>query len=119
MKDNFEFMLGLERVKAHFLTLLTERRVEIAHHVLAAWEDPSAGAVRHHLEIAQSVLHQIAGTAGSLGFGEFGQRAKECESEIIEYLDTLDEPTVGELCQILAKVDAFIMMSEQIEAAER
>ena len=75
---------GIERIRARFIDLLGVRLVEID--ALCTDEtDPRDMADR--LKGAQTILHQIAGTAGTLGYTDFGDCARRCEEMIIAHLD--------------------------------
>ncbi|MEW9919240.1 Hpt domain-containing protein [Marimonas sp. MJW-29] len=90
MKDMVDQLPGLERVRERFLTMLAERKERIATHALGAWEGETLEEVNGNLASAQAILHQIAGTAGSLGFAPLGQSAHACENEIIAHLEGPD-----------------------------
>jgi HPt (histidine-containing phosphotransfer) domain-containing protein len=63
-----DILPGLDRVRDRFLTMLEDRKTNIASHAIAAWEADCVEDICAHLAAAQSILHQIAGSAGSLGF---------------------------------------------------
>lgn len=112
-----DILPGIERIKIRFLSLLVERQTAIAHHALGAWESDDVAARLTHLTEAQSLLHQIAGSAGSLGFGPLGQDARECEHEIIEciannaYQSQLDAKIISNLDMFVSKTRS--LLSEQ------
>lgn len=114
MNDMPSELLGLDRIRARFLSMLAERQIHIAHHALAAWESDTAEAQRVNLQEAQHVLHQIAGSAGSLGFDALGQAARECEGAIINHVETI----VSDDCElphtILEQLDTFVSMSQDL-----
>ena len=105
---------GIEKIKARFLTLLEERQGLIAHHALAAWEGTDPNDVQHHLATAQNTLHQIAGSAGSLGFASLGYTARDCENEIIGYLEGPNGNSAIFPVEIMAKMDAFVLQSQAL-----
>ncbi len=107
---------GLEGIKIRFLVLLDERQGVIAHHALAAWESTDPSEVRHHLGTAQSTLHQIAGSAGSLGFNALGEAARDCENEIISHLEGPSGNNAIFSAEIMAKMDAFVSLSQALLA---
>lgn len=114
MKDMAESLPGLERVRERFLTMLTDRKERIASHALAAWEGETLEDVNGNLASAQSILHQIAGTAGSLGFAALGESAHACENEIIAHLEGPDADLAicpGELIYFL---DAFVGSCDEV-----
>jgi len=105
---------GIERIKTRFLSLLAERQTAIARHALAAWESGDATERLTHLTEAQNLLHQIAGSAGSLGFAPLGQTASECEHEIIACIadnahqTQLDEALISKLDMFVSKTQALL-----------
>ena len=62
---------GLDRIRFRFLDLLTERKVLVAQHALAAWDGETADDINENLEAACSILHQISGTAGTVGYPDY------------------------------------------------
>lgn len=71
---------GLERIRARFLEMLDERLTEMER----LSKDPS----RESLLASQLILHKIAGSAGTLGLADLGERARICENQIISHLDS-------------------------------
>ncbi|KIN71075.1 Hpt domain-containing protein [Sulfitobacter guttiformis] len=116
MKDMPSELPGLERIKERFLSLLAERQTTIAHHALAAWESDSAAAQSSNLQGAQNVLHQIAGSAGSLGFVELGEAARSCEGAIITFLDSNDGAQGSLPHSLFEELDDFVCMSQTLLA---
>tara|TARA_R110000787_G_scaffold94172_4_gene196801 strand:+ start:1043 stop:1402 length:360 start_codon:yes stop_codon:yes gene_type:complete len=114
MRDISEALLGIEKIKIRFLALLEERQGVIAHHALAAWESTDPNEVRSHLNAAQNILHQIAGSAGSLGFDSLGQVARDCENEIIAHLEGPDGKSTPLPFEIIGRMDAFVSMSQAL-----
>lgn len=82
---------GLNRIRTQFLIKLSERRDLILQYALAAAEASHQNDVARNLSRAKDVLHQIAGTAGTLGFGTFGADARRLE-EAIAAIDTTNVP---------------------------
>lgn len=98
---------GLERIKARFLVILAERQQELKT-LREAMDRPE-----HHeaaLRQAQFILHKIAGTAGTLGFPEFGANARIIENQIIKYLDA----TAHDLPRIAENLDRFLDLSDAL-----
>lgn len=97
--------------------MLVERRDDIAQNISAAGTDTNESDTRAHLSAAQSTLHQIAGTAGSLGFAELGNAARDCEMQIIDHLkgDTITPCPAG----LQAKVERFVMQCGEVLNVER
>jgi hypothetical protein len=80
-------MPGLDRIRLRFVELLHDRKAEIAHYALAAWDGETAEDINQNLENARGILHQISGTAGTVGYPELGQTAQQCEAQIIAHLE--------------------------------
>lgn len=78
---------GLSRVRHQFLKNLTERRNMILQHTLAAVETSDPTKAGADLAAVKDILHKIAGTGGSLGFGQLGTEARRLEYEIIDLKD--------------------------------
>ncbi|MFT6676359.1 MAG: HPt (histidine-containing phosphotransfer) domain-containing protein [Sulfitobacter sp.] len=87
MKKFSSELPGMEKVRARFIDLLNDRREHIAHHAVAAWDSATPEDRKGNLSAAQATLHQIAGTAGSLGFAPLGDAARACEIRIISHLE--------------------------------
>ncbi len=82
-----ETLPGLARVREKFLSLLDDRCGAIAEHSLAAWKATDHTEQKSHLSAAGTTLHQIAGSAGSLGLQELGEAARSCEEAIIAFVN--------------------------------
>lgn len=80
-------MPGMDRIRDRFLTLLDSRSTTIAQLALAAWDGESTDLINSNLEEARALLHQIAGTAGTVGYPELGIIARQCEAQIIAHLE--------------------------------
>lgn len=80
-------MAGLDRIRLRFIELLATRKADIAQYALAAWDGESAEDINANLEGARGILHQISGTAGTVGYPELGQIAQQCEAQIIAHLE--------------------------------
>lgn len=118
MKNMAEALSGIEKIKIRFLDLLEERQGVIAHHALVAWENTDPKVVRSHLEAAQSTLHQIAGSAGSLGFDSLGLVARDCENEIVIHLEGPNGNRAPFPVEIIGRIDAFVSMSQFLLAKD-
>ncbi|QUJ76713.1 Hpt domain-containing protein [Sulfitobacter albidus] len=99
---------GLDKIRARFVEMLEERSSRIAQHALAAWDAETAEEINRNLSDAKDILHQIAGSAGTVGFPELGAMAQECEMEIIAHLD--GEYADLAVCpgQIIWRIDGFV-----------
>jgi hypothetical protein len=80
-------MPGLDRIRLRFVELLNTRKGDIAQFALAAWDGETADDINRNLESARSILHQIAGTAGTVGYPDLGATAQQCEAQIIAHLE--------------------------------
>lgn len=80
-------MPGMDRIRLHFVDLLDDRKTSIAQHALAAWDGEDTETINTNLEAARNILHQIAGTAGTVGFPSLGTTAQQCEAQIIAHLE--------------------------------
>ncbi|MGB5864786.1 MAG: Hpt domain-containing protein [Sulfitobacter sp.] len=78
---------GIEQIRLRFLDLLESRKSTIAQHALAAWDGETAEGINDDLQTARNLLHQIAGTAGTVGYADLGMSAHECEGRIIDHLE--------------------------------
>ncbi|MFD1341713.1 Hpt domain-containing protein [Litorisediminicola beolgyonensis] len=70
---------GLARIRARFDALMHER-LHALDHAAAQCPDPDQRAAA--LGEAHAILHTIAGTAGSLGLPELGDRAGQSEIRV-------------------------------------
>lgn len=114
MKASPPQLQGLERVRARFLSLLAERQTHISHHALAAWDTDSIDEQHFHLQEAGSVLHMIAGSAGSLGFNALGAAAQSCEAAILNLCDESTAPQEAMLHATIAEIDGFVSISQSL-----
>jgi len=90
----------LQPIRDRFLGLLQGRLEDIRINLERALEQPEDSA--EALSIIESILHKIAGTAGTLGYTEMGEKARVVEDRIIQdrandhalqhkvYLDVID-----------------------------
>ncbi len=107
-------MPGLEKIRARFVEMLSDRKVRIAQHALAAWDGESAEEINANLEAAKNILHKIAGTAGTVGFSDLGTCAHLCEEEIIAHLEG-DYADLA-ICpgEIIWRIDSFVAACTKI-----
>lgn len=105
------------KIKVRFLDLLESRQFDIASHALAAWNAQTTEQADRHLGAARDILHQIAGSAGSLGFGPLGQAARECESSIIYHLANRVPDTAPCPHRVIEQLDSFMSVSQNLLAA--
>lgn len=107
---------GLDHIRVHFLELLEGRKTSIARHALAAWDGETVQDITTNLERARSTLHQIAGTAGILGFSELGESARRCEAQIIAHLEGQYADLAICPGEIVWCIDAFVEACTAITA---
>jgi HPt (histidine-containing phosphotransfer) domain-containing protein len=109
---------GIDRIRKRFLEMLSERQTQIASHGLAAWDGKTVEEINSNLAGAQAILHQIAGSAGSLGFEELGQAARGCEMRIVDHLAGPDADLAICPVELISSLDTFVAACrKQIEAA--
>lgn len=82
MIHNAKLSKGLDRIRDRFLVQLVDRRELILRDTLSAVETDDPIQACKHLNAVSDVLHQIAGTAGTLGFAKFGLKARAIEQKI-------------------------------------
>ena len=101
-------MPGLDRIRIRFIELLGTRKIDIAQYALAAWDGKNAEEINTNLEAAGGVLHQIAGTAGTVGYPELGTTAEQCEAQIIAHLEGPYADLAVCPDEIIASIDSFV-----------
>lgn len=98
MSDNAAMAQGLQLIRIKFLTMLDERLAEI----FDLCEDGDVSLEnRDTLLQVRSILHKIAGTAGTLGMQDLGQCARDCEMQIDQHVAN-GTPLVGEIFESIA-----------------
>ena len=107
MMQGNAFSGGLARIRQQFVSRLTERRARMLKHILDAANDADEATRHAHLAAARYVIHQIAGTAGTLGFVKLGVDARRLENMIDTNLD-------GEMSNDLLEV--VLAFSDDCEA---
>lgn len=118
MKDMVEELPRLEKVRARFIEMLADRQALIAEHALKAWEGETLQDINGNLESSKAILHQIAGTAGSLGFSDLGAAARACEGEVIAHLEGPDADLAICPGEIIYHMDLFVKQCEDMLRAE-
>ena len=103
---------GLYRIRAQFLQKLMERRENLLSSALEASEAEDPHDIALHLNAVKDILHQIAGTAGTLGFIDFGLEARRIENNIIEMLRDTDDHVVSP--ELIHDLIAFAQTAEEI-----
>ena len=99
--------------------MLEERQSAIAGHALAAWDGETLEAINGNLASAQAVLHQISGTAGSLGFPALGKNARYVEMEIIAHLEGPDADLAICPGELIYHIDRFVTECREVIADQR
>lgn len=107
-------MPGLDRIRDRFVELLEERKSFIAHHALAAWDAETVEEINSNLEDARGVLHQIAGTAGTVGFGPLGETARQCEEQIIAHIEGPYSDLAVCPGDIIWRIDGFVAACNEL-----
>lgn len=108
MRDMVAELPGLSRVRARFIEMLGPRQEQIALHAIAAWDGKTSEDICDNLDAAKGILHQIAGTAGSLGMAELGEAAHRCENEIIAHLKGPEASQAVCPGQLICNLDQFL-----------
>lgn len=108
---------GLDRIRTRFLEMLKDRQVAIAEHALVAWESYELDEINTSLASASTILHQIAGTAGSLGFEELGVTARTVEIAINDHLNGMDADLAICPGALIFHMDEFVQNCEKVIAA--
>lgn len=119
MKDMMNELPGIDRVRSRFLDMLEQRQSAIAAHALAAWDGQSLEDINENLASAQAVLHQISGSAGSLGWAELGKAARTCEMEIIAHLEGPDADLAICPGELIYHLDRFVTDCRDVIAQQR
>lgn len=105
MTAPFAFGAALARVRARFDAMLVERLAALR----AAERDCANPVLRvAALSEAQSILHKIAGTAGSLGLPDLGAQARDSEYRVIACL----ERGGRDVNDALASIRKFIALAQ-------
>lgn len=108
---------GIDRIRRRFIEMLSERQMQIASHGLAAWDGKTVDEINSNLAGAQAILHQIAGSAGSLGFDDLGKAARNCEIRIVDHLAGPDADLAILPVELISGLDSFVAICRQeIEA---
>lgn len=108
MKNLTHEMPGLDRVRQRFLQALEDRQARIAQHALAVRNARNAAEVVENLNLANSILHQIAGTAGVLGFAALGAAARRTEDTLSVHLESAETSDLRCPTGILELLDRFV-----------
>jgi HPt (histidine-containing phosphotransfer) domain-containing protein len=101
-------MPGIERIRARFIEMLGDRQAQIAQHALLAWDGQTLEDINDNLAAAQGILHQIAGSAGSIGLAELGNSARACELKIAAHLEGPDADLAICPGELIFQVDSFV-----------
>lgn len=108
MLNSTPMLPGLEAIQNRFVSMLEDRQAAIAQHALAAWDGETLEEINGNLAEAQATLHQIAGSAGSLGFAALGMSARSCEAEIIAHLEGPDADLAICPGELMYHLDKFV-----------
>lgn len=110
-------MPGMDRIRLRFLDLLHDRKTNIAQHALAAWDGETIDVINQNLEQARNILHQIAGTAGTVGYPELGIVAQQCEAQIIAHLEGAYADLAICPGEIIWRIDTFVEVCDALDSA--
>lgn len=105
---------GIERIRIRFLQMLCDRQFAIAEHALAAWESDSVDVIHSNLVSARTLFHQIAGTAGSLGFEKLGDEARNSEIAIDKHLESAQAQVASCPSELIFGMDDFLKISQAL-----
>lgn len=105
---------GIDRIRSRFLEMLRDRQAAIAEHALIAWEGETVEVINGNLTSARTILHQIAGTAGSLGFDALGTEARACEVKIDEHLNGPDADLALCPADLVFAMDSFVQTCDEL-----
>ena len=107
-------MPGIERIRTRFLEMLRDRQIAIAEYAIIAWESYELDEINGSLESARTLLHQIAGTAGSLGFEDLGHEARNVETEIDAHLSGADADLAICPGALIFHMDNFVQLCQSL-----
>ena len=103
------FPAGLETIRNNFLDRLEETYPTLARFAIEALEAKDVAQSKSSLHEAEAILHRIAGTAGSLGFENLGDHARECEVAARAYqANTPDVDGAAPLAEV-REIRAFLI----------
>lgn len=113
MKDEATLTEGLARVRAKFLTMVIERRARVATCADIARVRDLEDATEA-LEEAGHLLHQLAGTSGTLGFVPLGQAARIGTDEIRRALAEHRQGIKHSTPPLVMLLDAFVQECDAV-----
>ncbi|MBT8412498.1 MAG: Hpt domain-containing protein [Octadecabacter sp.] len=102
---------NLKPIRARFISVLTERQKEIVTCVESAMQTPEKATAE--LVTIESILHKIAGTAGTLGFSDLGDRARAIENLILTVRKTGGDSSPELWIDIVDWVEASIDLTKR------
>ena len=105
---------GIDRIRSRFLEMLKTRQISIAEYALTAWESYELEEINGSLTLARTLLHQIAGTAGSLGFEDLGNQARSIETEIDAHLAGPDADLAICPSPLFFQLDSFVQLCQTV-----
>ena len=115
MRQTAELSQGLNRIRNQFLARLFDRRQQILWYTRKAGEANTPKESQKHLAEVRNILHQIAGTAGTLGFADFGSTARQIENDIDVYLS--ESPAVHASSDMLDDLISFSETANDLMSA--
>ena len=116
MSSHVRLSDGLTRIRNQFLDRLIDRRDVILKNILDASEESDRALCAESLIAARQVLHQIAGTAGTLGYGKLGHDARHLEDLLTNCLtDGLSDDGLDLVVAFAADCDAILAQSDRCD----
>ncbi|WP_281981031.1 Hpt domain-containing protein [Thalassorhabdomicrobium marinisediminis] len=97
---------GLAPIRSRFLDLLDARQTAIHADLEFVFAHPERAGPA--LERIMADLHKIAGTSGTLGFADLGDRARRAEYAIAELLDAPSGPATPVYMLIIDVLEAAL-----------
>lgn len=92
---------ALARIRVRFLEKLADREIRLREAICVASESGPRNDQIAALKECKAILHQLAGSAGTVGFHQLGSSALSCEEEIRQHLDA-NTPSSGQVCDKLS-----------------
>lgn len=98
--------VSLAPIRDRFLRMLDQTQINIQQELELALEEPK-GARAAFCSI-EARLHKIAGSAGTLGFTELGERARETENYLMSVLKKDGDPPQEAYLRVIGFLEACL-----------
>ena len=108
-----ELQRMLQALSAQFLERLETELPELADHAAQLAQVSDAPRQKRILQSLQAQLHKLAGAAGTFGYAQLGEQARELELRCVTLLDSRD---TAQLQAHAAAVQAFSQLERQQSA---